>query len=62
MYSKHKTKGKKNLKFNLTNDEVNKTEIKYKRNHKRLYKMFELDSTKNGVHNKKKGRKKVWKC
>lgn len=51
--NKNKTKGKKNLKFNLTNDEVNKTEIKYKRNHKRLYKMFEEEHLNEYRENRK---------
>jgi len=51
--NKNKTKSKKNLKFNLTNDEVNKTEIKYKRNHKRLYKMFEEEHLNEYRENRK---------
>ena len=51
--NKNKIKSKKNLKFNLTIDEVNKTEIKNKRNHKRLYKMFEEEHLNEYRENRK---------
>jgi len=51
-----KSKNKKMLKLNLTNDksyEVNKTEIKHRRNHKRLYKMFEEEHLNEYRENRK---------
>ena len=51
--AQNQNKNKKNLKLNLTNDEVNKTEIKNKRNHKRLYKIFEEEHLKEYRENRK---------
>lgn len=56
MKDKNRIKNKKTLKLNLTsekNDEVNKTEIKTKRNNKRLYKLFEEEHLNEYRQNRK---------
>ena len=51
--NKNQNKNKTKLKLNLTNDDMNKTEIKIKRNHKRLYKMFEEEHLNEYRENRK---------